>query len=85
MPRPTSDKIAAMPLFDYTCRGCGHTFEHLTRPGEDPVCPECKSTEVEKQLSMFKVGPPGLTPAQKEQQSLERAGWVKVGKPFKRR
>ena len=75
-----------MPLFDYACKLCGHRFEFLVRSGgEPPACPECKSPEVEKQLSMFKVGPPGLTPAQKEQQSLERAGWVKVGKPFRRR
>ena len=74
-----------MPIFDYTCRACRHSFEYITQKGQEPVCPECKSTDVEKQLSMFKVGAPGLTPAQKEQQSLERAGWVKVGKPFKPR
>ena len=65
-----------MPLFDYTCRACGHTFEHLTRAGDQPVCPECNSPDVEKQLSMFSVGAPAPTPAQKERQMLERAGWV---------
>lgn len=73
-----------MPIFDYACRGCSHTFEHLTRPGQEPVCPQCGGVDVEKQLSMFKIGAPVPTRAQKEQQSLARAGWVPVN-PSKRR
>lgn len=73
-----------MPLFDYRCRACSVTFEHLTRPGHDPECPSCQSRDVEKQLSLFKVGPPVPTAAQKERERIERAGWVQVGKPFKR-
>ena len=72
-----------MPLFDFKCRACGQVFEYLVRGDAKAVCPHCNSGDVEKQLSLFSVGAPGLTPAQKEQQSLERAGWVKVGKPFK--
>jgi putative FmdB family regulatory protein len=74
-----------MPLFDYKCRGCGHTYEYLLRGDAQPVCPQCSSPDAEKQLTMFSVGTPSLTPAQKEKQSLERAGWVQVGKPFKTR
>jgi putative FmdB family regulatory protein len=76
-----------MPIFDFTCHACHQPFELITRnarSNDDPVCPHCGSKDVEKQLSMFKVGAPSLTPAQKEQQSMERAGWVKVGKPQKR-
>ena len=74
-----------MPLFDFKCRGCGHTFEFLVRGDAQAACPECKGTDVEKQLSMFSVGAPVPTPAEKEKASLERAGWTQVGQPFKRR
>jgi putative FmdB family regulatory protein len=74
-----------MPLFDYKCRACGHTFEHLTRGGNEPSCPQCNAADVEKLLSMFSVGAPVPTAAEKERQSMERAGWVQVGKPFKTR
>jgi putative FmdB family regulatory protein len=45
----------AMPLFEYTCRGCGHRFEFLTREGKTPACPSCQGVELEKQLSVFAV------------------------------
>lgn len=72
-------------MFDFKCRGCGHAFEYLIRGDAKAVCPQCQGEDCEKQLSMFMVGTPSLTPAQKEKQSLERAGWVQVGKPFKKR
>jgi len=72
-----------MPIFDFKCTACGELFEFLVRAENQPACPKCAGTAVEKQLSQFKVGAPALTPAQKEKQSMERAGWVQVGKPFK--
>jgi putative FmdB family regulatory protein len=77
-----------MPIHDYTCRACSHVFEHLTiraGAGEPPVCPQCNSPDVEKLLSRFRVGPPVPTAAQKERQALERAGWVPMKQPTKRR
>ncbi|MGE0451799.1 MAG: zinc ribbon domain-containing protein [Vicinamibacterales bacterium] len=44
-----------MPLFEYTCRGCGQQFEYLTRAGQAPACPTCASSDLEKQLSVFAV------------------------------
>ena len=41
-----------MPLFDYSCRGCGHTFEALVRGDESPACPECESADLERMFSM---------------------------------
>jgi putative FmdB family regulatory protein len=43
-----------MPLYDYSCRGCGHQFEALVR-AQDPAakCPSCQSGDVEKLLSGF--------------------------------
>ncbi|RKT10385.1 putative FmdB family regulatory protein [Paraburkholderia sp. RAU2J] len=40
-----------MPLHDYVCRNCKLRFETLVRAGTTPVCPHCRSTELDKQLS----------------------------------
>jgi putative FmdB family regulatory protein len=45
-----------MPLYEYSCRGCGRRFEVLQRVGADHsgvVCPACGSGEVAKQFSTF--------------------------------
>jgi putative FmdB family regulatory protein len=44
-----------MPLHEYTCRSCGHGFEALVRGTDQPVCPSCHGTDLEKQLSLFAV------------------------------
>lgn len=45
-----------MPLFDYSCRGCGRQFVALVpasdTPQEEVECPGCKQNQAEKQLSM---------------------------------
>lgn len=41
-----------MPLFDYVCKKCNHSFETLVFNGETPQCPECRSKRLEKQLSV---------------------------------
>ena len=45
-----------MPLFEYRCADCGSRFEFLVRGETAPVCPACRSEQVEKQLSVFAVG-----------------------------
>jgi putative FmdB family regulatory protein len=40
-----------LPLFDFTCRSCNHTFEALVLK-RTPKCPECGSEDLEKLLSM---------------------------------
>lgn len=42
-----------MPLFEYACRNCDHEFEALVRASETPTCPACRSTALERQLSVF--------------------------------
>ena len=42
-----------MPLFEYACRACDHQFEALVRASETPACPSCRSTELERRLSVF--------------------------------
>jgi putative FmdB family regulatory protein len=41
-----------MPLFDFACSECEHTFELLVNSGETPECPKCRSKRLEKMLSL---------------------------------
>ncbi|MBF0589686.1 MAG: zinc ribbon domain-containing protein [Magnetococcales bacterium] len=42
-----------MPIYDYKCDGCGHTFEETRRMADPPLtlCPECQEEKVRKVLS----------------------------------
>ena len=42
-----------MPIFDYKCEACGHTFDVLQKVGEGPLrkCPECGKLKLKKQLA----------------------------------
>jgi putative FmdB family regulatory protein len=42
-----------MPLYEYACRDCAHQFETLVRGSETPECPVCRSTSLERRLSVF--------------------------------
>ena len=48
-----------MPIFDFHCTGCGKTFELFVQSSTEPVCPECGSQQLEKQVSL--VAPQGKT------------------------
>ena len=42
-----------MPIFEYSCKGCGTQFETLVRPNSAaPACPSCSSADLEKLISM---------------------------------
>jgi putative FmdB family regulatory protein len=41
-----------MPIFEYTCRGCGNEFEKLVRGTQVPSCPKCQSEDLEKMFSL---------------------------------
>ena len=45
-----------MPLFEYKCRKCSHEFEALVVGSRRPVCPKCKSDDLEKKVSSFGMG-----------------------------
>ena len=47
-----------MPLFDFTCRACGQTFEALVRTGHETKCPGCSSVDLERALPTFAVKTP---------------------------
>ncbi len=45
-----------MPLYEYSCRDCGHAFEVLQSMGErgdDLPCPVCGAVGANRQLSTF--------------------------------
>ena len=44
-----------MPIFEYECRACGREFEQLVRSGDVPACPDCKSEDLEKLLSLASI------------------------------
>ena len=44
-----------MPLYEYSCRSCEHTFETLVFGDEKVTCPECESAKLERLMSV-----PGL-------------------------
>lgn len=41
-----------MPLYEYACQECKHTFETLVFDGETVECPECEGTRLERLLSV---------------------------------
>jgi putative FmdB family regulatory protein len=52
---PSTAYSVVMPLHEYRCQGCGHEFEALVRGADQPACPACKGTDLEKLLSLFAV------------------------------
>lgn len=41
-----------MPIYEYKCRACGHQFEELVKLGEIPPCPECRSRDLARLISL---------------------------------
>jgi putative FmdB family regulatory protein len=41
-----------MPMYEYACKKCTHTFETLVFDGEEVECPECHSVRLERLLSV---------------------------------
>ena len=58
-----------MPLYEYACRQCDHTFEALVFEGEQVECPECQSKRLQRLMSM-----PGLAKARGEALPMSGCG-----------
>jgi putative FmdB family regulatory protein len=41
-----------MPMYEYACQNCEHTFEALVFDGDQVDCPECHSDKLERLLSV---------------------------------
>ncbi len=49
-----------MPIYEYHCEPCAHTFETLIRGSSDVArCPKCGAVEVAKQFSVPASSPTG--------------------------
>ena len=44
-----------MPIYEYQCRACKHQFEALVRLSDTPTCPQCRSADLERMISLFAV------------------------------
>ncbi len=42
-----------MPLYEYECRSCANRFELLVRGREQPECPGCRGSELDRRFSVF--------------------------------
>ena len=54
-----------MPIFEYECKKCHHTFEFLILPSDpkEPACPSCHSRKLEKVISIFGLSTPSTRKA----------------------
>jgi putative FmdB family regulatory protein len=41
-----------MPMYEYTCHTCEHSFETLVFDGETVTCPSCESPKLNRLLSL---------------------------------
>ena len=41
-----------MPIYEYSCEGCGCEFETLVLGKTEPECPSCKSQDLKRLLSL---------------------------------
>ena len=57
-----------MPIYEYQCKGCGQQFEALVRKSDTPSCPACRSTDLERLLSL-----PALKTESTKAQALKAA------------
>jgi len=53
-----------MPIFEYRCEQCGHSFEAILLGDQKPECPKCHTAKLEQQLSTFAVSTKSASPAQ---------------------
>jgi putative FmdB family regulatory protein len=44
-----------MPIFEYLCQACDHSFEALVYGDDRAECPRCHSQKLTPQLSVFAV------------------------------
>jgi len=44
-----------MPIFEYVCRECHHSFEAIVMGSQKANCPKCESRKLDQQISRFAV------------------------------
>ena len=65
-----------MPIFEYSCRTCGHRFEFLKLPSTTDVakCPACNGEDLERLLSGFAMSTSELTKARVQAARKQQLG-----------
>jgi len=48
-----------MPIFEYICKECDHSFEALVYGTQKAECPKCHSRKLAPQLSVFAMSGKG--------------------------
>ncbi|MBN2474367.1 MAG: zinc ribbon domain-containing protein [Pirellulales bacterium] len=48
-----------MPIYEYTCKACGHEFEQLIRGDQEAACPSCGKVRLDKRFSVPAAHTPG--------------------------
>ncbi|RME41615.1 MAG: zinc ribbon domain-containing protein [Planctomycetota bacterium] len=69
-----------MPIYEYICEACKHTFEALHRSMSDrsvPACPACGAKRVTRRLSVFAARGTSESPASRG----ETGGCPRCGDP----
>ena len=56
----------SMPILEYLCKECEQQFETIVLGAQQPVCPSCHGTKLERLLSVFAVGGKGASFADRE-------------------
>jgi putative FmdB family regulatory protein len=51
-----------MPLYEYECQDCEHTFESLVRDQEPTECPQCHQKRLQR-LHSVPAKPPSSSPS----------------------
>jgi putative FmdB family regulatory protein len=52
-----------MPIFEYLCKSCSHSFEALVYGNQKAECPKCHGGKLTQQLSVFAVSAKAATPS----------------------
>ena len=50
-----------MPIFEYICKSCNHSFEALIYGAQKAECPKCHSSRLAQKLSTFAVSAKGAS------------------------
>ena len=45
-----------MPIYEYRCRACSSQFQELVFGNAQPNCPECKTDDIERAISLTAPG-----------------------------
>lgn len=45
-----------MPIYEYECIACGHSFERIMKVGEEtPACPACGADQSKRRIAAFRT------------------------------